>query len=606
MADSATGIERTFDSSAYTPSVGVDGGLRVPRAASSPDPLSELTSLLRLAAKKQEIGEDGEAEALLRRAVEIADGTLSTDDPDFVLLLTDLSRLYLKKSAFEAAEPILLRLFEIKRSKGDDHPEVATVLASLATVRQALGRHESAEQLWRRVLEIRERTLAPNHFAIVTALEHLAGACASRGKISEALNGFQRALSIRETTMGVDHPTLRSSRERIADLKLQGSEDSFDPGAASDVAVAPEKYRLLSGDGPSITPSEARSLIPTLPQERALTLQKPAVVIHGRFTDREAAASETPAPPTLTSADTPSSAMVAFPDVAQPESSAYLNILTSLRDELETTDEPESLADRSGAMVGAAMAFLSKKESMIGLVAVVVGLLSLAVLMDTRGVVQGNQLPALTSVAAAESPRVVPIAPVNLGTNAVAVAAVPAENGKNGAAARSRVVEERTASTKKVSEKKDEIKPVAMPGMSTALLASLESVGTKAASNNQVAESIYTPTQAPLTSGRSVFSTSEPAAVPLRARLIGDLPTPRVPPQVADVEGEVRVRFNVDVDGRPMMSTLEVLNSPNPLLATAVRKVIPTMRFEPARTGGADPKAIVDVVQIGFQFAKGR
>jgi len=54
------------------------------------------------------------------------------------------------------------------------------------------------------------------------------------------------------------------------------------------------------------------------------------------------------------------------------------------------------------------------------------------------------------------------------------------------------------------------------------------------------------------------------------------------------------------------MSTLEVLNSPNPLLATAVRKVIPTMRFEPARTGGDDPKAIVDIVQIGFQFSKGR
>jgi len=86
--------------------------------------------------------------------------------------------------------------------------------------------------------------------------------------------------------------------------------------------------------------------------------------------------------------------------------------------------------------------------------------------------------------------------------------------------------------------------------------------------------------------------------------LIGDLPTPRVPDQVADVEGEVRVRFNVDTDGRPMMSTFSVVNSPNPLLTNAVRKVIPGMRFEPARTGGADSRAIVDVVQIGFQFAR--
>jgi len=606
MADSAIGLERTFDPSVYTPNAGGDRASRAPRAADSPDPASELTSLLRLAAKKQETGEDGEAEELLRRALEIADGTLGADDPDFALLLTDLSRLYLKKSAFEAAEPILLRLFEIKRSKGDDRPEVATVLASLATVRQALGRHESAEQLWRRVLEIRERTLAPNHFAIATALEHLGVACGARGKISEALNAFQAALSIREKTMGVDHPSLRASRERIADLKLQGSEDSFDLGAGSDVVVAPEKYRLMSGDTPSITPSEARSLVPTLPQERALTLKRSAVVIHGRFTDREAPESEAPASATSEADDASLSAMMAHMGAAHSEPSPYMDTLANLRDELEKPYETETLSGRSGAMLGAVMAFLSKKESIIGLVAVTVGLLSLAVLMDARGVAEGDQLPGLTSVAAAESPRVVPTAPVSLGINEAAVSTAAAEVAKNATAARSHAAEERPAATKKVSEKREEAKPVAIPGISTAVLSSLESISTKASRNTQVAESIFTPTQAPLASSRSVFSSTQQAAVPIRARLIGDLPTPRVPPQVADIEGEVRVRFNVDVDGRPMMSSLEVMNSPNPLLTTAVRKVIPTMRFEPARTGGADPKAIVDIVQIGFQFAKGR
>ena len=77
-----------------------------------------------------------------------------------------------------------------------------------------------------------------------------------------------------------------------------------------------------------------------------------------------------------------------------------------------------------------------------------------------------------------------------------------------------------------------------------------------------------------------------------------------MPNQVADVEGEVRVRFNVDTEGRPVMATFEVVNSPNPLLTSAVRQVIPGMRFEPARTGGADAKPVVDVVQIGFQFAR--
>jgi hypothetical protein len=54
------------------------------------------------------------------------------------------------------------------------------------------------------------------------------------------------------------------------------------------------------------------------------------------------------------------------------------------------------------------------------------------------------------------------------------------------------------------------------------------------------------------------------------------------------------------------MSTFAVVNSPHPLLTAAVRNVIAGMRFEPAHTGGADPKPVADVVQIWFQFARNR
>jgi hypothetical protein len=62
------------------------------------------------------------------------------------------------------------------------------------------------------------------------------------------------------------------------------------------------------------------------------------------------------------------------------------------------------------------------------------------------------------------------------------------------------------------------------------------------------------------------------------------------------------VRFDVDVTGRPVISTVSVLSSPNTILTAAVLKVIPTIRFEPARSGGPDSKPIADVVQLGFQF----
>jgi TonB family protein len=73
---------------------------------------------------------------------------------------------------------------------------------------------------------------------------------------------------------------------------------------------------------------------------------------------------------------------------------------------------------------------------------------------------------------------------------------------------------------------------------------------------------------------------------------------------MSDVEGEVRVRFSVDTQGQPVMSTFAVVRSPNPLLTAAVRKVIPSMHFVPASTGGSDPKPIADVVETSFRFAR--
>jgi TonB family protein len=200
------------------------------------DDLALVPPLTSLGALRIARGRPEDAAPLLTRALEISERSLGRDHPDLVVLLNNLSRHYLKQSAYAFAEPLLLQLYSIKRAKGEDHPEVATVLASLAAVRQALGRHDAAEQLWRRVLDIRERTLAPNHFATATAIEHLAETCAARGKLSEALQLFQRALEMRELTLGAAHPSLRVSRERIADLQLQGSEESFDLGGTEPLA----------------------------------------------------------------------------------------------------------------------------------------------------------------------------------------------------------------------------------------------------------------------------------------------------------------------------------------------------------------------------------
>ncbi len=626
MAEPATGLERGFEHAAYSP---------IPTSPQRPDdmpqgaesvvaPQSELAALIRLGTLKQEAGSYSEAEQCFRSALEIGDRIFRPEDPDLLILLNDLTRLYLKQSAYASAEPLLLRLLELKRTKGEDHPEVATVLASLAAVRRALGMHESAEQLWRRVLDIRERTLAPNHFATASALEHLGDACAARGKIREALSAFQRALTIREKTLGSEHPSLRVARERIADLQLQASDDMLDT-SVGDTPPAPERYRLLSGDiappklaissAPPAAPPQSRVSGSASARTSVATEAKPqrekksTLVIPLTYTPPAAPAIDGPA-----ETENGQTAVVPIPLVdpsaaGGEESSGlgtvtlnYRDALESIREDLEAPFGVEKIGERTTRLAASIFVFLGRGKVLAVIAIAVLALLGIA--LATGKSAFGERSPGEP-----DAPALVPtdrfVATAQARPTQIPV--VKASNAESSAAplVKARVAEERSSS-KKAEKKAEPPARVSIPNLSTAVLSDLDSIAAKAAAvGSHVGIPVIQAGPAPLNQRRATFADDQ-ANAPLRARLIGELPTPKVPPQVSDVEGEVRVRFNVDSLGRPVLESFSVVSSPNPLLTAAVRKLIPGMRFEPARTAGPDARNIGDIVQIGFQFARSR
>lgn len=625
MADSAHGLDRGFDPAAYSPIPKSPAAPADLARREGPDAHSELAAIIRLGTIKQEGGNFAEAEECFRRALEIGDRSFGSENPDLIILLNDLTRLYLKQSAYGSAEPLLLRLLELKRSKGEDHPEVATVLASLATVRQALGMHESAEQLWRRVLDIRERTLAPNHFATASALEHLGDACAARGKIREALSAFQRALTIREKTLGNEHPSLRIARERIADLQLQASEDILDPTFLEPPASL-ERYRLSSGDSTppklGITPTpmpapqirvtaNASARISTLADSRPAREKKSTLMIPRTYTPPAAPASD--AEP---EAEHVEKVVMAIPSVEpttrDDEEAAslttttvdYTDALQSVRDELDDPFDGETIPERITRVFSSVMTFLGRREVVAVITIVALALLGIAFATDKHAFGESGQV--VSEASAAVSPtglvptaeaRPIPI-PVSNALNA---------ESSSAKTAKPRVVEDHSSAKKAPEKKTEPPAKVSIPNLSTAVLSRLDSAAAKAATiGSNTSDPVNA--QAGLTSvsqRRATFD-DEQSNAPQRARLIGELPTPKVPAQVMDVEGEVRVRFNVDSLGRPILQSFSVVSSPNELLTAAVRKVIPGMRFEPARTAGPEARSIADVVQIGFQFTRSR
>src|SRR4029077_640593 len=143
--------------------------------------------------------------------------------------------------------------------------------------------------------------------------------------------------------------------------------------------------------------------------------------------------------------------------------------------------------------------------------------------------------------------------------NPVSVSAPAIPNAPSKTSIQRPSVSEERNTSRKGTEQKSEPKSVAIPKFSKATLSRLDSAAAIAAFVPVREGDAISEQPGPVIIGnqRSTLDFSEQTPTgPQRARLIGELPTPRVPSQISDVEGEVRVRFTVDTDGRPVISTL--------------------------------------------------
>ncbi|HEY0527503.1 MAG TPA: tetratricopeptide repeat protein [Gemmatimonadaceae bacterium] len=563
-----------------------------------PQGVQLLPPLAKLAASRIARGEAVAAAPVVLRALDISD-RYRDDRPDLVLLLTDLTRLCIKQSAHTLAEPLLLRLLDLKRSKGDEHPEVATVLASLATVRQSLGQHEAAEQLWRRVVEIREKTLAPNHFAVATAIEKLGDSCSARGKISEALHHFKRALSMRELTLGPGHSSLRVLRERIADLELQ----------------AESAEELFAVDG-----SLSTSSLATTPVDYSPPMAKPQVIPAAKPRPVAIPVNEYAAPQVVTPpfATPPAPTALTAPATAAPlatqpsTAAAYRDLVLSIEKDLDGESNAPARNNPFPAAFAAVTGVLKDRRRALALAgsAVVVLLLSLAA--DSRAGTENEQTAGNGATVGASTLRVDARPAAGVITAAPVVTAPPKQPVETVRSAIASLIS-RSRPTEAKSEKRNEEKEtpsvkVAIPKLSQSMLARADSVARSINTSTSNVADAAVPSQSMDVGSRAPLFNAEQETTnaPMRARLIGTVPTPRLPDQLGEVQALVKVWVRVDTSGRPVMSTFSIENSPNPLLTAAVRRVISDLRFEPARSGGANSRPVMDSVQVGFNFNRSR
>ena len=161
----------------------------------------------------------GEAEPLMRRALEIDEATLGEQHPSVARDLNNLATLLQDTNRIEEAEPLMRRALEIDEATlGEQHPSVARDLNNLAMLLKDTNRSMEAEMIVRRALEICEGAFDKQHPTVAICLNNLAALLQATHRSEEAEPLMRRSLEIDEATLGEQHPTVATRLNNLATL----------------------------------------------------------------------------------------------------------------------------------------------------------------------------------------------------------------------------------------------------------------------------------------------------------------------------------------------------------------------------------------------------
>ena len=105
-----------------------------------------------------------------------------------------------------------------EKTLGPEHLDVAASFSDLAVLHHTQGRHKVAEQLYQQALDIWEKAPGPTHSSSLTTLNNLASLYRDQDRYKQAESLFQKTLKIREKVLGPAHPDLATSLNNLATL----------------------------------------------------------------------------------------------------------------------------------------------------------------------------------------------------------------------------------------------------------------------------------------------------------------------------------------------------------------------------------------------------
>ncbi|MDQ2713335.1 MAG: FxSxx-COOH system tetratricopeptide repeat protein [Chloroflexota bacterium] len=160
-----------------------------------------------------------EAEPLYEQARTIYEHLLGKEHPGMAPILESQASLYEALWKDDQAEPLYQQVLAIHtRTPGPESVDLAESITKVAFFYYKKGQYEQAEPLCQRAVTIFERLLGPEHIRVAESLGNLAVIYQERGSYAEAEPLHQRALAIREQALGSAHPDVAASLKRLGGL----------------------------------------------------------------------------------------------------------------------------------------------------------------------------------------------------------------------------------------------------------------------------------------------------------------------------------------------------------------------------------------------------
>ena len=197
-------------------------------------------------------GQYGQAAAVAKKALQVAEQTVGPDHPDVATSRDNLARIYDAQGQYAQSEHLYNRSIAIDEKAPADSAGEALDLFKLAMLYTAQAQYAQAEPLVKRALLIVENVLGPEHPSMGRGLSYLAMLYTEQGQYAKAEELNKRSLSILENAQGQDHPDVAFAlTNKALQYMKQGQYAQAEPLLKKSLAI---DEKALGPDDPKVSP----------------------------------------------------------------------------------------------------------------------------------------------------------------------------------------------------------------------------------------------------------------------------------------------------------------------------------------------------------------